>query len=136
MTIFMIVVTTVTMVGITACKEEEKVDCLVMDYAQNMTLPYLGNEQSGETYYFSPLNIFCFGVMNMADNELHAFVYHEGQGEKGGNNVATLIMKYLRLRHLIDEDNNGLPVAPRQQLSIVMDNCLGQNKVSSHVKTI
>jgi len=48
-------------------------DCLVMDFAQNLALPYLGNEQSGAMYYY-PLNIFAFGVVNMRTDLLHVFV--------------------------------------------------------------
>ena len=39
-------------------------DCFVGDYCQNMGLPHFGNEQPGETYYYSPLGIYIFGIVN------------------------------------------------------------------------
>jgi hypothetical protein len=36
-------------------------------------------------FYYSPLNIFQFGVVDPTDNDkLYAFVYDEGDGKKGG----------------------------------------------------
>jgi hypothetical protein len=80
----------------------DAVDCLVGNYCQNMGLPYLGEHQPGETYYFSPLTVNCFGIANVGLPKAHLtlFIYHEGEGKKGGNNVASLIYKYL--------DTNGL----------------------------
>jgi hypothetical protein len=73
------------------------IDTVVGDYCQNMGLPHLGEHQPGETYYFSPLTINCFGLANVGreDALLEAYIYHEGEGKKGGNNVASLIMRYL-----------------------------------------
>ena len=39
----------------------ERVWTFIGDYAQNLQLPNFGCEQPGETYYYSPLNILCFG---------------------------------------------------------------------------
>jgi hypothetical protein len=66
----------------------------IADYSQNLDLPHFGGEQPGETFYYSPLNIFQFGVVDPSDNDrLHAFVYDEGDGKKGGNNVASFNIK-------------------------------------------
>jgi hypothetical protein len=96
--------------------------CLVADYCQNMALPHFGGEQPGETYYFSPLGVYCFGVVDPTVDKLFAHLYTEGQGQKGGNNVASLIMKTLSHINLLNKDEAG------RELSIVMDNCGGQNK--------
>jgi hypothetical protein len=56
---------------------------LVMDFMQNLGLPYLGAEQAGATYYFSPLTVNVFGVVDMESGHLVAFCYHEGVGAKG-----------------------------------------------------
>ena len=66
-------------------------DCFVGDYSQNMGLPWFGNEQPGVIYYYSPLGIYVFGMANYATEHLHAYVYDEGEGAKGGNNVCSLI---------------------------------------------
>jgi hypothetical protein len=97
----------------------------IADYSQNLDLPHFGGEQPGETFYYSPLNIFQFGVVDPTDNDkLHAFVYDEGDGKKGGNNVASLILKLLRLPaiDLIEKGEAG------GELNFILDNCSGQNK--------
>lgn len=94
------------------------------DYCQNLSLPHFGSEQPGDTYYFSPLFVYVFGVADVSGEKakLKAYGYHEGEGSKGGNNVASLLMQALRdLGWLIDGRCGG-------RLSIVMDNCGGQNK--------
>jgi hypothetical protein len=64
----------------------------IANYSQNLDLPHFGGEQPEDTFYYSPLNIFQFGVVDPTDNnKLHAFVCYEGDGKKGGNNVASLI---------------------------------------------
>ena len=96
--------------------------CLVADYCQNMALPHFGGEQPGETYYFSPLGVYCFGMVDPTIDRLFAHLYTEGEGQKGGNNVASLILKTLKHIDILKEDQAG------RELSIVMDNCGGQNK--------
>ena len=84
-----------------------------------------GGEQPGDTYYYSPLNVAIFGLVNYATEILYAYSYPEGVAKKGGNNVASLIYKYL-------EENNCLSLAeehgPGKKLSLIFDNCSGQNK--------
>jgi hypothetical protein len=101
------------------------VDTIVGDYCQNLALPYLGEHQPGETYYFSPLTVNCFGIANIGMEKalLTAYIYHEGEGKKGGNNVASLIHQYLDEQGWINQRKLA-----RKELNIVMDNCGGQNK--------
>ena len=96
--------------------------CFVMDYSQNLGLPHFGDEQPGETYYFSPLSVFCFGTIDCSTlpEKMHALVYKEGEGKKGGNNVSSLILFLLKEKGILKKGGN--------ELSIVMDNCTGQNK--------
>jgi len=60
---------------------------LVADYSQNLGLPHFGEEQPGDTYYFSPLSVYIFGIVDVSCSPevLHAFGYTEDQGNKGGN---------------------------------------------------
>ena len=95
------------------------------DYCQNMDIPHFGQEQPGETYYYSPLNINCFGCCDFAKSKLDAFLYDEGEGKKGGNNVCSMLYKKL--------EDDGIVESSKQkghgkQLSLVFDNCAGQNK--------
>ncbi len=90
----------------TAGKEHSlKTYTFVVNYGQNMELPSFRKEQPGCTYYFSPLSVYNLGVVNHAhvyddgciSEHLHVHVYHEGIGKKGATNVASLIIKTLRL---------------------------------------
>ena len=45
------------------------------DYSQNFELPWFGNEQPGQTYYYSPLGIYIFGMANYATDVLTAYVW-------------------------------------------------------------
>ena len=90
------------------------------DYCQNMDLPHFGSDQPGETYYYIPLNISCFGLVDHSTDVLSAYVYSEAVGRKGGNNVASLIYKKLK-------DDGLLSLAkekgPGKQLTLIFDNC-------------
>jgi hypothetical protein len=110
---------------ITDDRWESAIDTIVGDYCQNLALPWLGKHQPGETYYFSPLTVNCFGIANVGMEKalLTAYIYHEGEGKKGGNNVASLIHKYLDDQALINQNREA-----RKELNVVMDNCDGQSK--------
>ena len=98
--------------------------CFIADYSQNMELPYFGASQPGDTYYFSALKINVFGIVDCSlfGGKLSAHVYHEGVGKKGGNNVASLLVNELNRLNILQPDKTG------KELTIIMDNCAGQNK--------
>ena len=100
---------------------------VIVDFCQNVQLPSHKKDQPEETYFFVPLNIYVLGVVdcNSLKDHLHAYMYTEAEGGKGGNLVASLIMKYLFDQGLLDG---------RQQykLTIIMDNCTGQNQ-NNHI---
>jgi len=104
---------------------EERIDCWVADYCQNMGVPSTEDTQPGATYYWTPLAIYCFGIVNtgVPVERLRAYIYHKGEGEKGGDNVASLFWQ-----HLIDSGVYDPAKGPRAELTIIMDNCSGQNK--------
>jgi len=103
----------------------EKTTVLVGDYAQNLDLPHFGKEQPGKLYFFSPLGLYIFGLVDCSTDKMTAFTYKEGEAKKGGNNVTSLIYKWLK-------DNNIVKMAedqgPGKRLVLVFDNCGGQNK--------
>ena len=55
-------------------------------------------------------------------SHLSAYVYNEIEGGKGGNNVASLLLQYVR-EHFVDSN-----LGPMSELNVIMDNCAGQNK--------
>ena len=99
--------------------------CLVVDYCQNLALPHLRMSQPGATYYFSPLAVYLFGVVHAGQPHvtMNAYVYHEGEGKKGGNSVASLLYKELKDKGWLYNE-----AGPQDELTIVFDNCTGQNK--------
>jgi hypothetical protein len=97
---------------------------LLIDYAQNGGLPNLCNEQAGCAYYYSPLTLFIFGIVFIMASgyHLYAHVYSEDKGKKGGNNVVSMLHAQLKQLNLLREDETG------GELTIIADNCGGQNK--------
>ena len=81
----------------------------IADYCQNMELQLLGASQPGDTYYFALLKINVFGIVDCSifGGSLGAHVYDEGQGKKGGNNVASLLIKDLREKNLLRDNKPG-----------------------------
>ena len=109
--------------------------CFTADYAQNMYVPNFGGEQPGETYYYSPVNAYCFGVVDNAwkQTAMSAFVYLEDQGKKGGNNVCSLLWQEFGRKGLLplfDLDTGTVEDfhVPSPEINLVFDNCGGQNK--------
>jgi hypothetical protein len=109
--------------------KEKRVFTLVADYAQNMYLPNFASSQPGATYYYSPLNEYCFGVVDASKrpSKLYGHVYLEDLGKKGGDNVASMLWKQLQILELVPKDNTK-PATAAMEINLVMDNCGGQNK--------
>ena len=75
--------------------EKSNIITLVVDYCQNLDLPHLGGEQPGDTYYLSPIWLYCLGIVNVAEEKLYAYIYEECLAKNGMNNVASLLMHYI-----------------------------------------
>ena len=84
--------------------EEFVVFTLVVDYVQNMELPWFGKVPPSDTYYFTPLTVNIHGIVDTRNDTLYAHVYHESEGKKAGNNVASLLMKQLNAIFWITND--------------------------------
>jgi hypothetical protein len=89
-----------------------------------LAYPHFGEEQPVDIYYFSELTINIFGVADVTQKpaKMLSYGYTEGEGGKGGNNIAYLVMKVLHDLGWIKVNHTG------KWLSIIMDNCGGQNK--------
>jgi hypothetical protein len=61
-------------------------------------VPHFGGEQPGDTYYYSPVSVYCFGVVEICSeqDQLYAYGYTEDNSAKGGNNIVSLLMKALQ----------------------------------------
>jgi hypothetical protein len=106
--------------------DKDMVITLVADYCQIMEMPFFGKDQSGETCYYMPKTINLFGIVdcNPLKEVLHAYGYGKWHGGKGGNNVASLLMKHRKDRGLLDGTK-------RKRLNVVMDNCTGQTRATT-----
>ena len=110
--------------------DEHKVLCFVADYAQNMDIPSFRSEQPGETYYYSPLNDYCFGIVDCSHDPclLTAYNYTEDYAKKGGNNVASMLWIHLCSKKLLPNPTTDFAHKPIKEINLVFDNCSGQNK--------
>jgi len=106
---------------------DRNVTTLIVDYCQNLDLPHLGGEQPGDTYYLSPIWLYCLGIVNAAEGKLYAYMYQENSAKKGMNNVASLLMHYIK-NYLLNEHQRTNHNFQKEELNIIMDNCGGQNK--------
>jgi hypothetical protein len=43
--------------------------CLIADYSQKLNLPHFGNTQPRETYFYTPLTLYLFGVVDTSNND-------------------------------------------------------------------
>ena len=105
----------------------ERVVTEVADYAQNMDVPHFGSEQPGDTYFFSPLGVYVFGMVCLYNKiqDLIAQYYYKGERKKGGNNVASLIYNKFKLDGFVEKIEE---IGPMKEYNLIMDNCGGQNK--------
>ena len=99
----------------------------IADFAQNLDMPHFGGEQPGDTYYFSPLGIYLFGIVSpyIHSSNLLCQYFTEGEGAKGGNNVASMLWNNFKQEGFIERMEAGESMG---EYAIVMDNCAGQNK--------
>ena len=106
---------------------------LVCGYCQKLKLSTFFSQQPGDTLYLSPLVVNYFGVVECSSPKahLHAHVYHKGKGKYRGNNVASLLLKTLKMKGLVNQNN-----PPGKNFASVFDNYLRQNKNGMVLKLV
>ena len=60
--------------------QTELIQTIIVDYYQNKNLSHLGSKQPSDDYYFSPLSIYTFGILNSVTSHLDAYIYNEFGG--------------------------------------------------------
>lgn len=105
----------------TLCTERPEVMGLAFDYMQNMPLPHIPVQ---EIFYFRQLWVFAFQIHNLKENTGHFYTYHEGQGQKGPNEVCTFLNDYI-MKHIPTEIT---------ELHLFSDGCAGQNRNQTMVR--
>ena len=101
---------------------------LTIDMGQNLSVPNFEGEQPGDTYYLSPLTVYLFGVVEAEfdsekglHDQMNAYLWPEYEGDRGANNICSCLKKDFQKRGFFNSPNFG-------ELTIVADNCGGQNK--------
>lgn len=106
------------------CRQEKELDknsddrTRVIVYDLQAVLPCPIGEASS-FYYVSKLNVFNFTMYDIKCHEGTCFLWHEGEAQRGSNEIGSCVLKFLQ--NICDN---------QEDLDIVFysDNCAGQNK--------
>eukprot|EP00957_Ditylum_brightwellii_P061721 4683550-Ditylum_brightwellii.AAC.1 len=94
----------------------------------------LNHNHPRETYYYSPVNAYTFGIVDNSKvpTTLSVYCYLEDEGNKGGNDVASMMWQKLKRKGLVPEYDASINIPethePAEEINLVFDNCGGQNK--------
>ena len=91
---------------------------ITFDFAQNLGLPQLSDPPQ-EIYFTSLRSIQLFSIRDDGAGHQYNFLYDEGDGSKGGNYVASMLILFL----LDLSDKFGI-----KKVLLHADNCCSQNK--------
>lgn len=95
-------------------KKEDNVLSLAFDFMQNISLPKVPVQ---ELFYLRQLTVNVFAISNIKANTSFLYVYHEGEGRKGPDEVCSFLHDYFKqIPEKITE------------LRLFSDNCSAQNK--------
>lgn len=95
-------------------KTSDSVGAICIDYMQNLQLPCIPVQ---ETFYLRQLTVSVFCIHNLKDDNVAFFVYHEGMGTKGPNEVSSFLVNYF-----------ATSMTGVENLHIFSDGCGSQNK--------
>ncbi|CAH2092868.1 unnamed protein product [Euphydryas editha] len=100
--------------------DKNRLDNVVVDvYDLQAVLPCPRGDVSN-FYYLSKLNVLNFTIYNLKSKEVECYAWHEGDGNRGVNEIATCVWKYLdKLSHNAVEPFHVV---------FYSDNCCGQQK--------
>lgn len=103
------------------CQTDPTVGAICVDYMQNLALPVIPVQ---DTFYLHQLTVNVFNIHDLKTRKTMFYVYHEGMGKKGPNEVCSFIMDFI---------NRNIP--PNiQHFHIFSDGCGGQNKNHSVIR--
>ena len=96
-------------------KDPLKTSC-AFDFQQIMLCPH---GQSSKYYYKRRLGVYNLSFYDYTNADAFCYMWHEGEGNRGANEVATCMYKYIENQKI----NNG-----KKEINMFSDNCPGQNK--------
>lgn len=98
-------------------KDDDDVAIISIDFMQNLQLPEVPIQSA---FYLRQLTVNCFCIHNEKTGCAKLYVYHEGIGGKGPNEVCLFLKQYL-------DDKTYIPKTARK-LFVFSDGCGGQNR--------
>lgn len=93
--------------------------CIAATYDLQAVMPCPRGDISN-FYYISKLNVLNFTIYELGSKDVNCYVWHEGEGLRGVNEIGSCVLNYLRrLQEQSKEDF---------QVIFYSDNCCGQQK--------
>ena len=78
-----------------------------IDMGQNLGLPNFEGEQPGAVYYFIPITVLLFGVVDNTSSDadgkerMNSYVWQKFEGDRGANNIVSGLLRELKLHALL-----------------------------------
>lgn len=100
-------------------KENANEKCIIAVYDLQAVMPCPRGDVSN-FYYISKLNVLNFTIYELGSKDVNCYVWHEGEGARGVNEIGSCVLSYLR--NLQDKIKDDFDVI------FYSDNCCGQQK--------
>lgn len=97
------------------CEKDNSIGGIVIDYMQNLPLPHIPVQ---EMFYLRQLWVYVFNIHDLKTGKSVFYVHHEGQAQKGPNEVCSFLLHYIN--NFIDPEI--------KELHVFSDSCPGQNR--------
>lgn len=97
-----------------ASKDPAKYHVIALDLQQVLPTPKL---TVSHAFYKRKLSTYNLGIHDLGTNRGYMFVWNESIAERGSDEIASCLLKYLQCQNISSEE-----------LHIISDNCKGQNK--------
>ncbi|CAH1974168.1 unnamed protein product [Acanthoscelides obtectus] len=99
-------------------------DKIVVVYDLQAVLPCPSGEAQS-FYYVSKLNVFNFSMFRLQTKDVTCYLWHEGQGHRGANEIGSCVWDYLEN---LDQEIDSLGTNEKKDVVFYSDNCVGQQK--------
>lgn len=97
-------------------------NCIVLVYDLQAVMPCPKGDVSN-FYYLSKLNVYNFTIYDLKSHDAACFVWHEGEGKRGVNEIGTCVLRYIE-----NLQDTAKQLESKLDLIFFSDNCCGQHK--------